>query len=73
MYTPFDLQVPGNQSGGYIISRFLVMIFGFVVITRHHELGLRQNIADILPTSLPELPIQLRDIRNNQKSLNVNF
>ena len=24
-------------------------------------------ITEILPTSLPELPIQLRDFRNNQK------
>ena len=43
------------------------------VITRHHELGLRTNISGILPTSLPELPVQLRDLRNNQRSFEINF
>ena len=36
-------------------------------------LGFGQNLGGILPTSLPELPIQLRDLRNNQKSLKTNF
>ena len=40
----------------------------FFLITRHHELGFGRNLAGMLPTSLPELPIQLRDLRNNQKS-----
>ncbi len=31
-------------------------------------LGFGRNLGEILPTSLPELPIQLRDLRNNQKS-----
>ena len=31
-------------------------------------LGFRRNLGEILPTSLPELPIRLRDLRNNQKS-----
>ena len=39
-----------------------------LLIARQHELGFRRNTAVILPTSLPELPIQLRDIRNKQKS-----
>ena len=30
-----------------------------------------RNLGEILPTSLPELPIQLRDLRNSQKSLNT--
>ena len=36
-------------------------------------LGFGQNLGEILPTSLPELPIQLRDLRNNQKSLKNQF
>ena len=47
--------------------------FGLGVITRHKELGFRRNIPEILPTSFPELPTQLRDIRNNQNPLNVYF
>ena len=30
-------------------------------------------MGEILPTSLPELTIYLRDLRNNQKSLKYNF
>ena len=47
--------------------------FLFLIITRHHELGHRRNIAEILPTSLPELPAWLRDLRNEQKSLKTYF
>ena len=36
-------------------------------------LGFGRNLEEILPTSLPELPIQLRDFRNNKKSLKLNF
>ena len=39
-----------------------------MVMSRHHELGMSQHIAEIIPTSLSELPIQLRDLGNNQKS-----
>ena len=31
------------------------------------------DLNSVLPTSLPELPIALRDLRNNQKSLNIYF
>ena len=37
----------------------------------HHELGFRQYVAEIVPTGLPELPSQLRDLRNNKRSLNT--
>ena len=43
------------------------VVFNNCVITRHYELESRQNSAGILPASLPELPIQLRDVRSNQK------
>ena len=33
----------------------------------------QDNLGEILPSSLPELPLQLRDFRNNQKSLNTYF
>ena len=36
-------------------------------------LGFGRNLGKILPASLPELPIQLRDLRSNQKSLKTNF
>ena len=36
-------------------------------------LGFGRDLGAILPTSLPELPIQLRDLRNNQKSSKTNF
>ena len=36
-------------------------------------LGFGRNLVGILPTSLPELPVQLRDLRNNQKFSNTNF
>ena len=38
-----------------------------------HGLGFGRNLGEILPTSFPELPIQLRELRNNLKSLNTNF
>ena len=31
--------------------------------------GFVQNFGEIIPTSLPELPIQLRDLRNNEEYL----
>ena len=34
-------------------------------------LGFGQNLVDNLPASLPELPIQHRDLRNSQKSLKI--
>ena len=37
------------------------------------SLGFGLDLEEILPTSLPELPIQLRDLRNNQKSSKLNF
>ena len=40
-----------------------------LVITRHHGLGFKHHIAELLLRSLPELPRQLRELRNNQKSL----
>ena len=44
-------------------------MFGLLVVTRHHELGFRQNIPGIVATHLTELPTQLRDQRNSQKAL----
>ena len=38
------------------------------LITQHHDLGFRRNIVDFVPTSLPELTIQLRDLTHIQKS-----
>ena len=35
---------------------------------RQHGLRFGRKIAGGLPTSLPEVPIQLREARNNQKS-----
>ena len=45
----------------------------FLIITRHHGLGFGRNLGEILPTSLPELPIQLRDLRNSQKLWKLDF
>ena len=33
----------------------VVNIFGFVVITRHHQVGFRKNLQKIHSTSLPDL------------------
>ena len=33
------------------------------------KLGFRRKLDGIVPTSLPELPVQLRDLRNSQKCL----
>ena len=35
--------------------------------------GFARNMGEILPTSLPELPVQLRDLRINQNSLDIYF
>ena len=40
-------------------------------LTRHHKPGFKEHIAEIIPTSLPELPKQPMDLRNNQTSLNT--
>ena len=42
-----------------------------LVITRHHELGFGQNIVGILPTSLPQRPVQLIDLRSSQISFKI--
>ena len=36
-------------------------------------LGFGRILDVFFPTSFPELPVQLRDLRNNQKSLKTNF
>ena len=41
--------------------------FVFFVITRHHKLGFRRHIVEIIPTSLRELPILFKDFRNPHK------
>ena len=38
-----------------------------------HSGGFGRNLEEILPTSLTELPIQLRDLRNNLKSAKAFF
>ena len=45
------------------------MPFPLFVITRHHGLGFTQHIPDCFPSSLPELPMQLRDLRKQ----NINY
>ena len=56
-----------------VAACLIVRLFGLSVITRHHELGVGRNLPGILPTILPELPIQLRDLRIGQKSLKTYF
>ena len=42
-------------------------------ITRCHSGGFGGNLGEILPASLPEIPIQLRDLRNNKNMLKPYF
>ena len=44
-----------------------------MVSARCHQGGFGRNLGEILPTSFPELPLQLRDLRNNQISLKVYY
>ena len=54
--------------------KFLIICLNdFFFITQYHGLELRRNIVEILPTSLQELPTQLRDLRNNQNLLKTYF
>ena len=57
--------IPYSPFKGPYIDFFFRMGRGF--------LGYGRNLGEILPTSLPKLPIQPRDLRNNQKSLKFNF
>ena len=41
--------------------------FGFLAITRLHELRIGRNLVQIDPTSLPELFQQPRSLNNSQK------
>ena len=47
-------------------------MFGFLVVTRHYELRIRQNALNFFSTSLPELPIQIRQLRKKLE-LSENF
>ena len=47
------LQGPTGSEGG----RPCYLGVTLMRATRHHELGFGRSIADILPTSLPELPV----------------
>ena len=52
-----------------IVAAFLnVMFFNLFVIIRNPELGFARNFVEMNPTSSPELPKQLRDLRNSQKA-----
>ena len=69
-----DAQRPRTRNREFrflIVNLLIICLHCCSNITRHHGLGFRRSIAEILPTSLPELPRQLRDLRNNQKSLNT--
>ena len=64
LFEQFSVYVPVGCS---VKRRYTLL---YKLIARHHGLGFRRNITDILPTSLPELPIQLGDLRSNQSLLN---
>ena len=51
-----------------LVNLILVKNFSFLIITRHHELGFGRNLVEIHPTSLPDLPKQLRHLNNSQKT-----
>ena len=51
-----------------LVNLILVNKFSFLIITRHHELGFGRNLVEIHPTSLPDLPKQLRHLNNGQKT-----
>ena len=59
----------------YMYTHIYMCVFDFscFVITRHHKLRFSRHVAEAIPTSLPELPIQRRDLRNNQKSYKALF
>ena len=57
---------------GFRVCPFRKLINVFV-ITRLLGLRFRQNMSGIIPTSLPEIPIQLRDLRDNQKYVKTYF
>ena len=44
---------------------------GFLVITRSHELRIGCNLVEIHATGPPELPIQLRDLDNSQRTRKI--
>ena len=45
--------------------------FESLMITRCHLGGFGRNLEEIIPTILPELPTQLRDLRTNKTCLRV--
>ena len=50
-----------------------VVVGSFLEIARCHLDGFGRNLGEPLPTNLPELPIELRDLRNNQQSSKNNI
>ena len=51
-----------------IVDPFLVVnFFSFSVITRSHAFGFGQNLVEILPTGLPEVFLQPRDLDDSQE------
>ena len=63
-----------NDYFNVIVKRFyangVVIIFAWRTVRKFYQ-PLSEQQGEILPTSLPELPIQLRDLRNSQNSLNT--
>ena len=51
-----------------VVAFLVVKQISFLVITRSHELRIGRNLVEIHPTGPPELPIQLRDLDNNQRT-----
>ena len=57
-----------------IVVAFLVFnIFSCWIITRSHEFGFGRNLVEILPTGLPELFLQPRDLDTSQEVENMKF
>ena len=65
-----------SQTIGFGISKHKSRLFNVEHTCIYIYISLRQiwtTLGEIIPTSLPELPIQLKDLRNNQKSSNTTF
>ena len=60
---PIPSLTHAKNSGQIVAAPFLPVLHDLVSLRR-----IETKLREILPTSLPELPIQPRDLRNNQKS-----
>ena len=66
-FLAFFLTVFG-QCAAKVVASLVVNIFGFLVMTRYHQVGFERKLEDLFPTSLPDCSKPSRTAKDIRKT-----